>query len=105
LSSIVEKWEYNETIHQLFIDYKKAYDSLRREELYNILIELGVCMKLIRLIKMHLRDTYSKVCMCKHLSDKFPIQNGLNQGDALLPFLSTLVLNMPLGSSRKTRWD
>jgi hypothetical protein len=34
-----EKWEYNETVHQLFIDFKKAYDSVRREVLYNILIE------------------------------------------------------------------
>jgi hypothetical protein len=28
-----KKWEYNETVHQLFIDFKKAYDSVRREVL------------------------------------------------------------------------
>jgi hypothetical protein len=39
--------EYNGTIHQLFIDCKKAYDSVRREVLYNILIEFGVPMKLV----------------------------------------------------------
>jgi hypothetical protein len=33
-----KKWEYNDTIHQLFIDFKIAYDSVRREVLYNILI-------------------------------------------------------------------
>jgi hypothetical protein len=27
------KWEYNETFHQLFIDFKKAYDPVRREVL------------------------------------------------------------------------
>jgi hypothetical protein len=37
-----KKWEYNETVHQLFIDFKKAYDSVRREVLYNILIEFGL---------------------------------------------------------------
>jgi hypothetical protein len=37
-----KKWEYNETVHQLFVDFKKAYDSIRREVLYNILIEFGV---------------------------------------------------------------
>jgi hypothetical protein len=42
--------EYNETVHQLFIDFKKAYDLVRREVLYNILIEFGVRMKLVRLI-------------------------------------------------------
>ena len=35
-----KKWEYNEAVHQLFIYLKKAYDSVRREALYNILIEL-----------------------------------------------------------------
>jgi hypothetical protein len=40
------------TVHQLFVDFKKAYDSVRREVLYNILIEFGVPMKLVRLIKM-----------------------------------------------------
>jgi hypothetical protein len=39
--SLEKKWEYNETVHQLFVDFKKAYDSVRREVLYNILIELG----------------------------------------------------------------
>jgi hypothetical protein len=35
-----KKWENNEAVHQLFIAFKKAYDSLRREVLYNIVIEL-----------------------------------------------------------------
>ena len=37
-----KKWEYNDTVHQLFIDFKKAYDSARREVLYNILMEFGI---------------------------------------------------------------
>jgi hypothetical protein len=65
--------ECDVTLNQLFIDFKKAYDSVRREVLYNILTEFGVPMKLIRLIKMCLNETYSKVRICKHLSDSFPI--------------------------------
>ena len=41
-----KKWEYNETVHQVFIDFKKAYDSVSGEVLYNILIEFGVSRKL-----------------------------------------------------------
>jgi hypothetical protein len=41
-----KKWEYNEAVDQLFLDFKKAYDSVRREILYNILIEFGIPMKL-----------------------------------------------------------
>jgi negative regulator of genetic competence, sporulation and motility len=50
------KWEYNETVHQLFIDFKKGYDSVRREVLYSTLIEYGVPMKLVRMIKMCLNE-------------------------------------------------
>jgi hypothetical protein len=63
-----KKWEYNGTVHQLFIDFKTAYDSVRREVLYNILIEFGIPMKLVRLIKMCSNETYSKIRMGKHLS-------------------------------------
>jgi hypothetical protein len=42
-----KKWEYNGKVHQLFIDFKKAYDSVRREVLYNILIEFGIPRKLV----------------------------------------------------------
>jgi hypothetical protein len=65
----------------------KAYDSVRREVLYKILIEFGKPRKLVRLIKMCLNETYSKIRIGKHLSGAFPIQNSLKQGDALSPLL------------------
>jgi hypothetical protein len=36
---------------------------------------------------MYLNEMYSKVHIGKHLSDTFPIQNGLKQGDVLSPLL------------------
>jgi hypothetical protein len=87
-----KKWEYNKTVHQLFIDFKKVYGSVRREVLYNILTEFGVPTKLVRPIKICLNETNSKVCIGKHLSDSFLIQNGLKQGDALSPMLSKFAL-------------
>jgi hypothetical protein len=35
----LKKLLYNESVHHLFIDFKKVYDLIRREVLYNILIE------------------------------------------------------------------
>jgi hypothetical protein len=60
IHQILEKtWEYNGTVHQLFIDFKKAYDSVRKEVLYSILIEFGIPRKLVGPIKMCLNETYS----------------------------------------------
>jgi hypothetical protein len=93
IRQILEKqWEYNGMVRQLFIHFKKAYDSVKREVLYNILLEFGVPKKLVRLIKMCLNETYSKVRVGKFSSDKFPIQNGLKQGDAISPLLFSFAL-------------
>ena len=61
-----KKWEYKEATHQFFIDFKKAYDSVRRETLYNILIEFGIPTKLVRLIIMCLKriteSGWARIC-------------------------------------------
>jgi len=111
-----KKWEYNEAENQLFINFKNGYDSVRREVLYNTLIESGIPMKLVihsfihslvfslrgragrnhsplvRLIKMCLNETQSRVREGKHLSDMFPIKSSLKQGDALSPLFFNFAL-------------
>jgi len=67
------------------MDFRKAYDSDRKEDLYKILIEFGIPRKHVMLIKMSLTETYSSVRVGKNVSDRFPIRNGLTQGDALTP--------------------
>jgi hypothetical protein len=59
---------YNSRVsHYLFIHLKKACDSVRREVLYNILNEFCIPVKLVRLIKIYLNETYGKVRVDKHL--------------------------------------
>jgi hypothetical protein len=87
-----KEWEYNEAVHQLFVDFKKAYDSMRREVLYNIHKEFRIPMKLVRLIILCLNETYSKVHKCKHFCDNFPIQNGLKERGALSPLIFNFTL-------------
>ena len=97
--------EHNEAVHQLFIDFKKAYDSIRREALYNILIEFGIPKKLVRLIKMCQTETYSRVRVGKNLSEMFPIRNDLKQGDALTPLLFNFTLEYAIKRVQvKQRW-
>jgi hypothetical protein len=72
-----EKWKCNERVHKLFTDFKKTYDPVRMEVLYNILTEFGIPMKIVRLFTMRLNETHSKVRVGKHLFNGFPMQNSL----------------------------
>jgi hypothetical protein len=55
------------------MDFKEAYNSFRREILYNILIESDTPIKMVRPIKICRDGTYNRNCIGKHLSDIFPI--------------------------------
>jgi hypothetical protein len=46
--------EFNVDIHQLFIDYKQAYDIINCQQIYKIMKELGIPEKLFKLVKMTL---------------------------------------------------
>jgi hypothetical protein len=52
----------------------------------------GVHIKLVRLIKMCLNETYSKLRIDKYLFDNIHIQNGLKQGDFLSPLIFIFAL-------------
>ena len=47
---------------------------------------------IVRLIKMSLTETYSRVKVGKSVSDRLPIRNCLKQGDALSPLLFNFAL-------------
>ena len=72
------------------IDFKKAYDSVRREVLYNILIEFRVPKKLVRLVKMCLTETYV-VCPKSKCTDFLCTKW---QCSTSLMYIGTLVLTL-----------
>jgi hypothetical protein len=59
-------------------------------------------MKKVRLIKICLNETYSKVRIGRPLSDSFPTQNGLEK-DSLLPLLLNFALEYDIMKVRKTK--
>jgi len=53
-------------------------------------------MKRVRLIKMCLTETYSRIGVAKHMSDMFPITNVLKRGGALSPLVFNFALKYPI---------
>jgi len=54
---------------------------------------------------MSLNETYSRVQVGKNVSDKFPIRNGLKQGDALTPMLFNFALEYTIRRVQVNRDD
>lgn len=76
-----------------FVDFRKAYDSIDRQSLFNILEENNLDPKTRRLIQETLTDTTSKVKFNGEISQPFPIKTGVRQGDGLSPLLFNIVLD------------
>jgi hypothetical protein len=103
LSHNEEEWDYNGKVHQLFADFDKAYDSVRREVLYNILTQCGIPMKPVRLVKMCSNKTCSEVCVGKNVSGAFPVHTGLKQGDCISPLLFNFALEYAIGEVQESQ--
>jgi hypothetical protein len=77
-------------IDQIFIDFQRAYDSIRKEKLYAIMASFEIPNELIRLTEATMEDSTYRVKTGTIITDGFKVENGLKQGDGLAPnFFST----------------
>lgn len=84
--------EYNKDVLILFIDFKKAYDSIYRESLINILNEFKFVKIIINLIAASFNYNNIKAKIGNVSSQLKRVTIGLRQGNALSPVLFNLVL-------------
>jgi hypothetical protein len=77
---------------QVFVDFKKAYDSVHRNSLYNISNHSSFPDKLIKLTKIGMEEAKYRVRVDNELSSPFTVDTGLKQGDTLSPLLFNLTL-------------
>ena len=92
----VKAYEYNIHLHNLFMDFKQAFDIVNRGRMLNDLLILGTQKKLVQLISVTMTGSKATVRVDNQYTSTFPITNGVRQGDALSFILFDLVLEATL---------
>ena len=93
MRQILQKcYEYNIEMHVLFIDFKQAFDSVDTQKIIQILQELRISNKLVRLSKMTIQNTEASVKIENLTSKPFLISSGVRQGDPLSATIFNLTL-------------
>jgi len=87
-----KSWEFDKEIHTLFVDFKKAYDSIHRESLLNIMKEFHFPKKLVNLVSISVMETLIRVQVGNSITDPATVNSGLRQGGSLSPILFNVVL-------------
>jgi sorting nexin-29 len=83
--------EFRISIYLLFIDFKRAYDSIDRKKMYAAMNGINIPQKLIRLVKM-MSNIKSQIKIQLKLSAPFIIHKSIQQGDALAQLLFNVTL-------------
>ena len=102
LRIIVEQsLEWNSSLYINFIDFEKAFDSVDRQTLWNLMRHYGIPQKIIALTQCIYQDMSCRVTHAGRISDSFKVNTGVRQGCLLSPFLFLLVIDWIMKTTTK----
>lgn len=79
-------------MYAVFVDFKRAFDSVSHELLWIRLLELGISAKLIRIIKNLYDRSVIAIEIDKTLTESVSLNTGVLQGETLSPLLFILFI-------------
>jgi len=85
--------EWQAILYVIFINYEKAFDSMKREIMWLMLQKYGIPRKIIQIIKILYDGFKCKISHKGKLSDFIEVRNGVRQGCILSPTHFLLILN------------
>jgi len=86
----IEKYhKFSIELHNIFIDYTHAFDSVFINKIIECLNKYELPSKLVKLIARTLQDIKARVKVNQNYTEKFEIMTGVKQGD---PLSATLLL-------------
>lgn len=85
-----ERRKENNKVYVVFADIKAAFDNVRREKLWEILIEKGIDGTLIERLRSSYKKMRTTVKIKKGLTNEFVTRKGVRQGCVLSLLLFSL---------------
>ena len=75
-----------------FIDYEKVFDSIEHFAIFETLRKIGVHEIYVKIIENIYKNASARIHLDNHVSDSFPIERGVRQGDPISPKLFTAAI-------------
>ena len=97
--------EQNKGLYVTFVDLTKAFDTVSRKGLWQILEKVGCPPKFLNMVIQLHDNQRGQVRQRNDLSESFPIDNGVKQGCVLAPTLFTIFFSMMLQRATKDLTD
>ena len=98
---LVEKCrEHDDTLFVLFVDLRKAYDSVPRPALWQVLEKYGIPPNMLSIIRSFHDGMQAEIRGGDTTTDKIKVLNGLRQGCTLAPSLFNLYFNAMMSTWR-----
>ncbi|XP_072050245.1 uncharacterized protein [Amphiura filiformis] len=88
--------EQNKGLFVTFVDLTKAFDTVSRKGLWQIMERLGCPPKFLNMIIQLHENQLGQVRLNNDLTEPFPITNGVKQGCVLAPTLFSIFFSMML---------
>ena len=97
-----KRGKYGNSLYFAFIDFKKAYDSINRKKLIEVLIGYKINPKIIDLIVQMYKDDYT-IIKLGNMQEKMEITGGIRQGCCISTLLFKMVTFKVIEKLRKEK--
>jgi hypothetical protein len=86
--------EYNIGLHNAFIDFNQAFDSINRSTVIKVLKEMQIPGKIVSLINMATQHTKAKTKLNNEYTEQIEAKTGIKQEDPLSTILHVFCIEM-----------
>ena len=94
MQTITSKYKkLRKNVYAIFVDFRKAFDSVCRQALFYKLAQNGITGNFYNVLRDMYANSYAHIKISGHLSNKFKIMKGTEQGHPLSPDLFKIFLS------------